>query len=312
MKFKIIGIGEVLWDLLPSGPQLGGAPGNFAYHAHALGANASVVTRVGNDLFGREIFRRFQELGIADGSIQVDDSAPTGTVSVSLSENGNPHYIIHENVAWDRLAVTAATLKAIREADAICFGSLAQRGELSRTAIQRLVAAARAETLRVFDINLRQNYFSRDVVEQSLRLANVLKLNDGELPFLASLFDLTGSIQQQIETLAQKFNLQLVALTRGPGGSLLFKSGQWSDYPSVPIKIVDTVGAGDSFTAALVMGLLHKMELDEINVLADEVARHVCSSVGATPPLPQSICDRFANPELQRQNPAELTAAIPN
>jgi fructokinase len=300
MSFKVVGIGEVLWDLLPSGPQLGGAPGNFAYHTHALGANACVVTRVGDDNFGREILRRFEELGIADGAMQVDDSAPTGTVSVSLSEKGNPNYNIHENVAWDRLAVTPAALKAIREADAICFGSLAQRGEVSRAAIQRLVAAAPAETLRVFDINLRQKYFSREVIEQSLRLANVLKLNDGELPFLASMFDLTGSIQQQIEKLARKFSLRLVALTRGPAGSLLFKGGQWSDCASVPIKIMDTVGAGDSFTAALVLGLLQKLELNKINTLADEVARHVCACAGATPPLPQSICDRFAKPELKR------------
>lgn len=295
MNFKIVGIGEVLWDLLPSGRQLGGAPGNFAYHAHALGASACVITRVGADDFGRDIRQRFEEQGIADGTLQVDETAPTGTVTVTLSEKGNPNYIIHENVAWDRLDVTPPALKAIREADAICFGSLAQRGEISRTAIQRLVSAASASSLRVFDINLRQKYFSREVIEQSLRLANVLKLNDGELPFLATMFDLSGSTQNQIETLARKFSLQLVALTRGPAGSLLFKAGQWSDNPSVPIKIVDTVGAGDSFTAALVMGLLQKMELDEINALADEVARYVCSCVGATPPLPKSICERFAS-----------------
>lgn len=296
MSFKIVGIGEVLWDLLPAGPQLGGAPANFAYHARALGAAASVATRVGDDQLGRLIRARFEELGIADGTIQVDDAAPTGTVSVAISDQGIPNYIIHENVAWDRLTVTPAALKAVREADVICFGSLAQRGEIARASIQRLVAAARANSLRVFDINLRQKYFSREVIEQSLRLANVLKLNDGELPCLAAMFDLSGSTQQQIETLAQQFGLQLVALTRGPAGSLLYRNGQWSDCPSVPIRIVDTVGAGDSFTAAMVMGLLRNMELDEINTLADEVARYVCSCVGATPPLPKNICERFAAP----------------
>ena len=295
INFKIIGIGEVLWDLLPSGRQLGGAPGNFAYHAHALGATACVITRVGTDNFGDEIRQRFEQLGIADGTLQVDEATPTGTVSVTLSENGNPNYIIHEHVAWDRLAVTPAALKAVREADAICFGSLAQRGEISRAAIQRLVSAASANSLRVFDINLRQKYFSREVIEQSLRLANVLKLNDGELPFLASMFDLSGSTQKQIETLAQKFSLQVVALTRGADGSLLFQNGRWSDCPSMPVKIVDTIGAGDSFTAALVMGLLLKKDLDEINRLANEVASFVCSCAGATPPLPKSICERFAS-----------------
>jgi len=309
MSFKIVGIGEVLWDLLPAGPQLGGAPANFAHHAHALGAAACVATRVSNDHLGRLIIARFEELGIADGTIQVDDTAPTGTVAVALSDQGIPNYIIHENVAWDRLEVTPAAIKAVREADAICFGSLAQRGEISRASIQRLVAAAPARALRVFDINLRQKYFSREIIEHSLRLANVLKLNDGELPFLATMFDLSGSTKQQIERLVEQFSLRLVALTRGPAGSLLYQSGQWSDCPSVPIKIVDTVGAGDSFTATLVMGLLHNMELDEINTLADEVARHVCSCVGATPPLPKAICDRFAARRSNLKPVSELVGA---
>lgn len=294
MSFNIVGIGEVLWDLLPAGPQLGGAPANFACHAHALGAHACVVTRVGNDDFGRAILKRFEQMEIADGTMQVDEAAPTGTVTVALSDQGIPNYIIHENVAWDHLSVTPPALQAVRAADAVCFGSLAQRGAISRAAIQRLVAAAPAEALRVFDINLRQNYFSREIIGQSLRLANVLKLNDAELPVLAQLFGLTGSTRHQIETLAQKFSLQLVALTRGPAGSLLFQAGQWSDCPSIPITIVDTIGAGDSFTAALVMGLLCKMPLDEINDLADEVARHVCSCAGATPPLPRHLSQRFA------------------
>lgn len=310
MSFKVIGIGEVLWDLLPSGPQLGGAPANFAYHAHALGAQSRVVTRVGNDDFGRAIRRRFEELGIADGTVQVDDRAPTGTVAVELSDKGIPNYVIHEGVAWDQLAITQTALQVIREADAICFGSLAQRGEISRAAIQKLMAAAPTDALRVFDINLRQNFFSSELIEQSLRLANVLKLNDGELPILADLFNFTGSTRQQIEKLAQKFSLQLVALTRGPAGSLLFQGGQWSNCPSIPIQIVDTVGAGDAFTAALVLGLLQKLSLDEINTLADEVARHVCSCEGATPPLPKVIRDRFLVDYSTHKIGSELTDAL--
>lgn len=309
MSFKVIGIGEVLWDLLPSGPQLGGAPANFAYHAHALGAQSRVVTRVGNDEFGRSIRRRFEEMGIADGTVQMDDIAPTGTVAVELSDKGIPNYIIHENAAWDYLAVTPAALRAIREADAICFGSLAQRCRISRSAIQNLMTAAPADALRIFDINLRQN-FSGELIEQSLRLANILKLSDGELSILADLFSLTGSTRQQIEKLAQKFSLQLVALTRGSAGSLLFQAGQWSDCPSIPIKIVDTVGAGDAFTAALVLGLLQKLNLDEINTLADEVARYVCSCEGATPPLPQAIRDRFVINHSAHEIESELTDAL--
>lgn len=295
MSFNVIGIGEVLWDLLPTGAQLGGAPANFTCHARALGAQAAVVTRVGNDHLGHEILRRLEQMGIGDGAVQVDAGAPTGTVTISLSGNGIPHFTIHERVAWDRIAVAPEGLETVRKAHAVCFGSLAQRSAEAQSAIQELVAAAPKEALRVFDINLRQNYFSGEVIEQSLRLANVLKLNDSELPIVARQFGLTGTPRQQIEWLARTFELQVVALTRGPAGSLLFADGQWSDCPSVPIEIVDTVGAGDAFTAALVMGLLHKMPLDEINALADEVARHVCSCAGATPPLPKTICDRFAN-----------------
>ena len=215
--------------------------------------------------------------------------------------------VIRQDVAWDHLAVLLSALKVIREADAICFGSLAQRSEISRVSIQRLVAAAPATALRVFDINLRQNYFSGAVIEQSLRLANVLKLNEDELPILADLFNLAGSTRHQIERLAHQFSLHLIALTRGPAGSLLFKAGQWADCPSVPIKIVDTVGAGDSFTAALVLGLLQKKELNEVNALADEVARYVCSCTGATPPLPRSICVRFDTSHVTGKIAPELT-----
>jgi fructokinase len=203
MSFKVLGIGEVLWDLLPSGPQLGGAPGNFACHARSLGAQASVVARVGNDSLGRLILERFEHLNIADGTMQVDDEAPTGTVTVSLSGKGIPHFTIHEQVAWDRLVITQKGLDAVRQADAVCFGTLAQRGEPSRNSIQRLVSAASADALRVLDINLRQNYYSREVIEISLCLANVLKLNDSELPVLAGLFNLSGPTRRQIEQLAQ-------------------------------------------------------------------------------------------------------------
>ena len=185
MGFRVIGVGEVLWDLLPAGPQLGGAPANFAYHAHALGASASLVTRVGTDDLGRAILNRFEPLVFAPETMQVDEVAPTGTVTVTLSGEGIPSYTIHDNVAWDHLSVTTAALDAVRGADAICFGSLAQRHDRSRNTIQSLVGAAPARALRVFDINLRQDYFSRDVIEQSLLLASVLKLNEDELRELA-------------------------------------------------------------------------------------------------------------------------------
>jgi len=299
-NFSVIGVGEVLWDLLLTGPQLGGAPANFAYHARALGAQAQVITRVGKDDYGREIIRRFHEMGLPETAIQIDGTVPTGTAKVMLSGAGLAHFTIQENVAWDFIAVTDETVAVARHADAICFGSLAQRCEPSRNTIQQLVAATPPDALRVFDINFRQQFYSRDVVEKSFRLANVLKLNDDELPRLADMFRLTGSTEDQIEQLAQTFSLRLVALTRGPNGSLLYQKdndnddARWSDCPSRPVKVVDTVGAGDSFTAAMVLGLLHKMDLDKINTIANEVARYVCSQPGATPALPIEFAQRFS------------------
>ena len=298
MNSNVIGMGEVLWDLLLTGPQLGGAPANFAYHAHALGAQTQVITRVGKDDYGREIIRRFHEMGLPETGVQVDETAPTGTAKVALSGDGLAHFTIQENVAWDQIAVTPEALVTASEAHAICFGSLAQRCEPSRNTIQQLVAAAPADALRVFDINLRQQFYSRDVIEQSLQLANVLKLNDDELPTLAAMFNLTGSAEDHIERLAQTFGLRIVALTRGANGSLLYQrvndEVRWSDCPSRPVKVVDTVGAGDSFTAAMVLGLLRKMDLDEINTIANEVARYVCSQPGATPALPIEFARRFS------------------
>jgi fructokinase len=301
MAFKVVGVGEILWDLLQTGPKLGGAPANFAYHAHALGAETHLITRIGNDHRGREIIRRFEEMSLLATTVQVDDSAPTGIAKVELSGDGLAHFTIQKNVAWDHIAATPEALAVASTADAICFGSLAQRSETSRHAIQQLVAATPANALRVFDINLRQQFYSRDVIEDSLKLANILKLNDDELPTLAAMFNVVGSTEHKIEQLTQMFSLQIIALTRGAKGSLLFEAaasgrGRWSDHPSRSVQVVDTVGAGDSFTAALVLGLLRKMDLDEINAIANEVARYVCSQPGATPSMPSELAGKFVSP----------------
>jgi len=306
MSFHVVGVGEVLWDLLLTGPQLGGAPANFAYHAHALGAQTHVITRVGKDDYGSEIIRRFQEMGLSGSAVQVDDVARTGTAKVELSGDGLAHFTVQENVAWDFIALTPEALGAARVADAICFGSLAQRSETSRNTIQTLVAATRAKALRVFDVNLRQQFYSRRVIEESLQLANVMKLNDNELPILAKMLHLIGSIEEQIERLAHIYKLQLIALTRGANGSLLYQESEagqrWSDCESRPVQVVDTVGAGDSFTAAMVLGLLRKMDLDQINSIANEVARYVCSQSGATPALPTEFAKIFSAVPLRMAN----------
>ncbi len=287
MSFNVVGIGEILWDLLPSGKQLGGAPANFAFHAAALGAKSCVVSRVGGDAPGMEILERLQALGLPTAGIQVDSSAPTGTVSVELFADGQPRFTIHEDVAWDRLALEKAALAAVARADAVSFGTLAQRREPSRSTIQSLLAAVDPGALRILDVNLRQRYFSWEIIEQSLRLANVVKLNDSELPVLAELLGLHGSVRQQIEQLARQHGQRLVCLTRGAHGSLLYSGGQWAEDPGEPVVVKDTVGAGDAFTAALAVGMLTEEPLEAINQRANRVARYVCSCEGATPAMPE-------------------------
>lgn len=289
MSYNVVGIGEVLWDLLPDGPQLGGAPANFAYHARSLGLEAAVISCVGDDELGSNLLERLHQLSVPSDLVTQNAGLPTGTVSVTLNGNGVPHYTIHEPVAWDRIQSTSLAQESVRNAQVVCFGSLAQRSLTSRKTIQGLVSATSTSALRVFDINLRQRFYSREIIEQSLRLANVLKLNDAELPILTAMLELHGSVKEQLNQLAAQFELQTIALTCGDKGSLLYHRGCWSDCSVQPVHVADTVGAGDAFTAALVKGILLDMKPGDINAAANEVARHVCSCVGATPPLPEAV-----------------------
>ena len=289
MSFKLVGIGEVLWDLLPGGRQLGGAPANFTYHARALGADARLISRIGDDDLGREALDRLTKLGVPTDCIEVDRALPTGTVGVEVAADGQPQFTIHEHVAWDALSGEPAGRLAVATADAVCFGTLAQRSEPSRSSIISLVAAVPPAALRIFDVNLRQNYFSSRLINESIAFADVLKLNETELPQLAVMFDLTGDERSQIRQLAERNLLRVVAYTRGGRGSLLFAEGRWSEHPGFPTKVVDTIGAGDSFTAALALGLLAGWPLDEIHQRASEVAAYVCSQPGATPVLPERL-----------------------
>jgi fructokinase len=289
VKFRVIGIGEILWDLLPQGRQLGGAPANFAYHARALGAEARLVSRVGRDRLGQEALDRLKQLGLPTEFVEVDDAAPTGTVTVALSGDGQPCFSIHEDVAWDFLHGTAHAHNAAADAHAVCFGTLAQRRERARSAIRSLVAAAPWSALRILDVNLRPPYISKHHVEESLASANVLKLNEAELPQLAEMFGLKGDERSQITQLTDRFELHCVAYTRGAGGSLIFAAGQWSEHPGVRVNVADTVGAGDAFTAAMTLGLLNGWDLDEVSRRANESAAWVASNAGATPPLPEEI-----------------------
>jgi len=289
MTYQSLAVGEVLWDLLPTGKQLGGAPANFTYHCRALGAEARLVTRVGDDDLGREVLDEFRLLGLPTGSVQVDPALPTGTVGVVLAPDGQPRFTILENAAWDRITADEAALASAAQADAVCFGSLAQRSEPARRAIRTLVSAARPGALRVFDVNLRPPFVDPAVIADSLGLADALKLNDQELPELVAMFGLPAGVRESMAELARRFGLSVVALTRGAGGALLLADGLWSENPGRPAAVCDTIGAGDAFTAALVVGLLAGRPLDEINRHANEVAAFVCSRPGGTPTLPDAL-----------------------
>ena len=286
---KIAGIGELLWDVLPQGKQMGGAPCNFAFHAMQAGFDAHVVSAVGEDSLGEEILHHMDELGLDQAYVQTHAEYPTGTVTVELSGEGIPSYTIHENVAWDYILWTEDLAKLAGEVDAVCFGSLAQRNQDSGNSIRRFLKATRSECLRVFDINLRQSFYDKENLLLSLKLANVLKLNEDELPVLAGFLGFDGSEEEILQRLLSDFQLRLIAYTRGSQGSWLMTSDEISQCEVPKVKIADTVGAGDSFTAALLAGTLDGLPLKSIHKTATEVAAFVCSRHGATPTLPEHL-----------------------
>jgi len=282
-NYQVAGIGELLWDCLPSGMQLGGAPCNFAYHAMQRGCACVVISAIGKDDLGNKISETLRVKGLSTDFIQEKD-VPTSTVTVTLDENGQPNYTIHEHVAWDQISWNANLEVLAKRVDAVCFGSLAQRNEVSCKTIQQFLEATNKNCLRVFDINLRQRYYNQETIEKSLELATVLKLNDEELPIVASMFHLIGTDEELLQQLIRRFDLQLIALTKGCKGSLVMNHKNEKSYMEVPpVIIVDTVGAGDSFTAVLVAGLLQKHDMKTIHENATRVAAFVCTQNGAMP-----------------------------
>jgi fructokinase len=293
MKPNIIGIGEVLWDLLPTGARMGGAPANFACHASALGAESSVISRVGKDPLGQRLLEKIEALGVSTRGISVDPIHPTGTVDVKLGPDGQPEFLIASEVAWDHMEPSPDLLRMAADADAVCFGSLGQRSPASRRAIRQLVAATSPKALRVFDVNLRQDHFSATILDHSLELANVCKLSDSELPVLAKALGLGGDTPGQLRELQARYLLRMVVFTRGGSGSILTDGNQWCENPGVPTEVNDTIGAGDSFTCAVVMGMLQGWPIERISDTANQLAAFVCSQDGAVPELPQALRDRF-------------------
>lgn len=289
----MVGLGEILWDMLPEGKQLGGAPANFAYHAQALGGRGVVVSCIGDDDLGKEILGCLDEMKLDRKYVAVDKGHPTGTVTVRLDENGKPDYIIHENVGWDFIPSSSGLLSLAAETDAVCFGSLCQRSEVSQKTVRSFLAATRPDCIRLFDINIRQSYYNEDVVNTMLELSDVLKLNDDELAIVAGLLGIKGSETNVLSELTKRYELSLIALTKGPEGSRLYTGSRDSECEAAPIdKIADTVGAGDAFSAAIAIGWLQGDDLDRINAKASRIASFVCSQSGATPLLPDDLIQK--------------------
>lgn len=288
----IVGLGEVLWDVFPDGPRFGGAPANFACSIAELAGDhveAAVASSVGNDEFGSRALEELGGHGVDTRCLtQVD--RPTGRVDVTLDASGSASYDFAADTAWDNLSWSNDLESLAARADAVCFGTLGQRSAASREVIRRFLGATRPNCLRVFDINLRPPFWSEEVVLQSLNLAGLLKLNDAELPVLAGMLGLHGGEREQLDQLLGRYPLELVALTRGAAGSLLLsRTGECSELPGNTTLVVNTVGAGDAFTAALVLGRLDQRPLAEINEWANRVAAFVCSQPGATPHFPESL-----------------------
>ena len=258
--YTVAGIGELLWDILPEGKRLGGAPANFALHAHALGGQANILSSIGHDRFGRDIIQFLSRLDMSTQYIHYNGH-PTGSVEVELSENGHPEYVIHQNVAWDYIQLTPKSQALACLCDAVCFGSLAQRNPVSGQSIQAFVAGTKTSCLRVFDINLRGNHFSQQIIESSLHIANILKLNTGELDVLQDMLRLPPGIETALHALLNRYALDLIALTQGADGSIMMDKDTVSHCPGISVNVKDTIGAGDSFTAAMVMGKLYGIPL---------------------------------------------------
>lgn len=284
-KLKVIAVGEIVWDMLPAGKQLGGAPLNFAFFSKELGAEAYAVSAIGNDVLGDETLAVASATGVNLDYLQ-RNNLPTSRVLISLDNEGVPQYEIVENVAWDALECPQMILDLVKDASVMCWGSLAQRSVTSRQSVLAMLSAAPKECVKVFDINIRQHYYSREVIETSLGYADILKLNEDELPLVASILGLSGPEHDIVSQLIEKYALKYLVYTHGADFSEVFSAtGEYSHVPTPKVKVVDTVGAGDSFTAVFVTSILQGLSMTESHARAVEVSAYVCTQNGAINPL---------------------------
>ncbi|WP_291528763.1 carbohydrate kinase family protein [Bacteroides sp. UBA939] len=294
MNKIIVGMGEALWDVLPEGKKIGGAPANFAYHVSQFGFDSRVVSAVGRDADGQEILDVFAGKKLACLIEQVD--YPTGTVQVTLDAVGVPCYEIKEGVAWDNIPFTDELKRLALSTRAVCFGSLAQRSPVSCATIRRFLDTMPdvEGQLKIFDINLRQEFYTKEVLCESMHRCNVLKINDEELVTVSRIFGYPGTdLQDKCRTLLAEYNLKMLILTCGTNGSYVFTPGTVSFRETPRVPVADTVGAGDSFTAAFTSAILSGMPVAEAHRLAVEVSAYVCTQSGAMPELPQGLRERI-------------------
>ncbi len=290
MNSYIVGLGEALWDNLPEGRKIGGAPANFAYLASQFGYNSKVVSAIGDDQLGEELLEQFDSNKL-DYLIEKVDF-PTGTVDVELDKYGVPRYNIRRDVAWDNIPFTPQLEELAKQTQVACFGSLAQRSEVTQTTINNFLDAMPNEkgNYKIFDINLRQTYYTKETLCSSMERCNILKINDEELVAVSRLFGYPGiDLQDKCWILLAKYNLEILILTCGVNGSYIFTPGKVSFVPTPKVDVVDTVGAGDSFTAAFIATLLHTDDIRKAHTRAVEVSAYICTQHGAMAKIPTEI-----------------------
>ena len=289
MKRYIVGLGEALWDVLPEGKKLGGAPANFAYHAGQFGLDTIAISALGDDALAEETIEALKEHSL--NYLMPRVPYPTGTVQVTLAEGGIPTYDIKEGVAWDNIPYTDEMAEIAKSARAVCFGSLAQRNKVSRENIRKFLADTPADCLKICDINLRQQFYSKEILEDSFRLCNILKINDGELVVVNRMFGYDGlDMRQACEKMVQDYGLKMLVLTCGTNGSYVFTDDGLTSFQDTPkVEVADTVGAGDSFTGSFCACILNGKPVQEAHKTAVQVSAFVCTQNGAMPVIPDKL-----------------------
>ena len=291
-KKYVVGLGEVLWDVLPEGKKLGGAPANFAYHAGQFGLDTMAVSALGEDKLADETIQQIEDKHLPYALPRVP--YPTGTVQVELDNEGIPTYNIKENVAWDNIPFTEDIRSIAENCRAVCWGSLAQRNIVSRTSIYKFLEATPDDCLKIFDINLRQNFYTKEVIQESVKRCNILKINDEELVLIGRLFGYPGlDIENKCWLILGKYDLDMLVLTCGVNGSYVFSAGNMSYQETPKVTVADTVGAGDSFTGTFCAAILKGKSVEEAHKLAVEVSAYVCPQNGAMPQVPSEFTEKL-------------------